>query len=997
MQVRVLGPIDVANSAGTSVSVPGSKLRGLIAILALDAGNIVSTSVLIDALWGEEHQQGQNSLQVLVSRLRRTLTESGEIERIVTQPSGYRLDVDRDGVDALRFESLLVDAAAASGDATAAAATLRAALDLWSGAALADVPDSTVFVSLRTRLEELQRCAVEDLVDAELALGHHDRLAPQLEALVSAEPLRERRWCQLMRALYGSGQQAGALRAFQRARDILLDELGLEPSAELRRLESAVLAQDASLLGTPGSGTANPPIGEGFRRRGNLRHPVGSCVGREQDVGRLIALAAANRLVTLSGPGGVGKTRLAAELGVALMPHTPGGVWWVELAAARGEADVLAAIRRTLRLEPTLAASTEEDVVELAAVIGGGAAVLVLDNCEHLLGAVGPVIAELLGQCGELRVVATSREGLGERGELLFTVGPLALPDAISLFQQRISGLGEGDDVDPHVIAQICERLDRLPLALELAAGRARHMGLSEILARLADRLDVPWDDSRTPRPHQRDLRAVADWSYELLDPQERIVFERLSVFAGGATLSGATAVCCAEGVAGPEVERLLGRLIDKSLIYTDRSGSETRFRMLQTLADYASELLTRRGDGERARQDHALWVRDLARSVAFGTSTTGATIAAIQDEDVAVRDAVGWALVAEPRVALEICSMLAYFWFCTMRVSTGWELLSQALDAAADGDRALRSSALGWAVVFSTMQHDLATADRLAEEATGFAHDADDPEQIGRICFARALAAGYRGDVGAGGWAAEARANFELARSSVGLGHVSLAEGAADLLHGDLVSAETGLREASELFRAEQDHLGLIVAVSRLGEAAWRRGDLELFAAAHAELLDLGRSARAAGVVSGATARLALALLLQGDLARAETLADDALSSSGESFMPVVNGYVLKTAGLVNLALGHVPEGRIHLQQAIDAFARGTGNLGTGQAALCWIDLSQSHATANEIDDARRAAEAAVGLAQASADPWVQQKAEDQLAGVARPPAEAVAPASSE
>ncbi len=982
MQVRVLGPIVVASSVGSPVAVPGSKLRGLIAILALEAQSTVPTQRLIDALWGDQPVQGQNALQVLVSKIRRLLAEAGDRERIATHPSGYQLDVGRDEIDALRFEALLVDAAAASasGDFAAAAALLQTALDLWSGTALVDAPDTEVFASIRTRFEELHRTAVEDLVDAELALGHHDRLAPHLEAHVAAEPLRERRWGQMMRALYGAGQQAGALRAYQRARDTLIDELGVEPSAELRRLEAAVLAQDESVLGPPPTASHSVPIGEGFRRRGNLRHPVGACIGRERDIERLTTLVETNRLVTLTGPGGVGKTRLALELGVSLMAQSPSGVWWVDLAPARDAADAAAAVRRALQLEAPTTTDLESGFADVAAVIGGGAAVMILDNCEHLPGVANLLVEELLGHCPQLRVIATSREGLGVRGELLFTVGPLELAAAVALFEQRIAGLAVDDNAERDVIAQICERLDRLPLGLELAAGRARHMTLNEILLRLADHFDVLQDDARVQRPHQRDLRAVADWSYQLLDDQERVVFERLSIFAGGATLSGASAVCTGTGVSVEHVESVLGRLIDKSLVYLDRSGSEPRFRMLQTLSDYASHRLTEHGDDEAARHAHASWVRDLARSVEFGAKTSGASIAAVHDEDVAVRDAVSWALHADPPLALEICSMLAPFWFGTMRVSTGWELLAQALDAAGDTDRALRTSALEWAVVFSTMHREIETADRFAEEATAFAVDAEDHERLGRIYFARALAAGYRGSGEATDWAAEARSNFERAEASVGLGHVALAEGAADLLADNLEAAVASLKHAVDVFRAEQDHLGLIVAVSRLGEAAWRRGDLPLFAEMHAELLALGRASRSTGVVTGATARLALALLLQGDLDRAHTLADEALTSSSESFMPVVNGYTFKSAGLVNLELGHVAEGRDHLQQAIDAFGRGTGNLGTGQAALCWIDLSRSYSKTDEPDDARRSAATAVDLALLSADPWVQREAEVQL-----------------
>jgi tetratricopeptide (TPR) repeat protein len=280
-------------------------------------------------------------------------------------------------------------------------------------------------------------------------------------------------------------------------------------------------------------------------------------------------------------------------------------------------------------------------------------------------------------------------------------------------------------------------------------------------------------------------------------------------------------------------------------------------------------------------------------------------------------------------------------------------------------------------------MVHDVDQADRLAEEATPFARASGDPERLARICFARALAASYRVGGDADRWIAEARHSFTAAAVPVGLGHVSLAEGALHLVEGDLDRAATSLRDAIAVFRAEQDHLGLIVAVSRLGEAAWRRGDIDEFAEMHADLLELGHRSRSPGVVTGATARLAHARLEQGELDEAEALARDALASSSESFMPVVNGYAFKTAGLVNLRMGHVDEGRSQLRAAIDAFGRGTGNLGTGLAATCWVDLSRSYTEPGEIDDARGCAATAVAAATIAGDPWVVQHAQARLTEV--------------
>jgi tetratricopeptide (TPR) repeat protein len=334
--------------------------------------------------------------------------------------------------------------------------------------------------------------------------------------------------------------------------------------------------------------------------------------------------------------------------------------------------------------------------------------------------------------------------------------------------------------------------------------------------------------------------------------------------------------------------------------------------------------------------------------------------------------------------LALEICTMLAPFWFGTMRVSVGWEMLARAVDAAGEEDRDLRSSALVWALVFSAMVHDVEAAARLADEAYSYEQSVGDPARLGRICFARALAAGYLGDQSAADWVERARNFFAVTDSAVELGHVSFAEGAVRLVEGDLDGAMTRLRDAIDVFRHERDHLGLILAVSRLGELAWRRGDLELFAEMHAALLELGREGRSSGVTTGATARLALARLEQGALDEAQALARAALESSSESFMPVVNGYAFKTAGLVDLRMGHIAEGRSELHAAIDAFERGAGNVGVGQAAMCWIDLSRSHSETGELEDARRSAEMAVEVALAAGDPWIQGQARAQLALVA-------------
>ena len=973
----MLGPVELIGAAGAPITMPGNKIRGLLAMLALEVGRIVPSERLIDGLWGEQGAHDINVLQVTVSKLRRTISEAGEPGCISTHPTGYRLDIDRDAIDALLFEALVEQARAMGDDPAAAAEILARALELWQGAPLAGVPDTELSTALRSRLQELRLIAVDDLLDARLSLGHHARLVPDLEAMVTEDPLRERRWAQLVRALYGSGRQAEATRAFQRAREVLIEQIGIEPGAELRRLEAAVLAQDETVLGIPIS-KSDQPIGEGFRRRGNLRHPVGPCLGRAEELARLTGLNRC-RLLTLTGPGGVGKTRLAIEHCSTLKDDTPDGVWWVELAAARSDLDVLGAIQRSLGMDA--AASDPSAALEsICTILADRSAVLALDNCEHVLDAVVPAVEELLARCGQLRIVATSRQGLDVPAESRFPVAPLQPSPAVELFKSRTADAFDDPD-SATAILEICERLDRLPLALELAAARTRHLSLDEIRERLADRFELLGDGSRTAHIHQRNLRGVAEWSYELLDETERIVFERMSVFADGVPVEAARQVCVLPGAAGSDVEAVLHRLVDKSLVVADRSGARTRFRMLQTLADYASERLDEHGERDATMRAHARWVLALSRSVEFGTATDGPLVAAVQDELIAIRDAIGWSLDADPVLALEICAALSAFWFGTMRVSVGWELLAMALDAARIVDPALRATGLAWATVFATMVQDMESADRHAGEALAFERELGDSRRLGTICFAVALAAGYRRDRDATKWIAEARRHFDDSADPIGLGHVSFAEGAALLVDGDLDAAATSLHDAVDAFRHEGDHLGLILAVSRLGELAWRRNDIELFAEMHAELLELGRAGRSEGVIAGATARLALARLVQGQIDEAERLARLALTSSSESFMPVVNGYAFRTAGLVNLRLEHIVEGEAQLRDAIEAFGQGAGGVGVGQAAMCWIDLSVSHVEAGDMDEARSAADRAVEIALASGDRWVLGQAQSHRA----------------
>ncbi|MCT9932853.1 AAA family ATPase [Planotetraspora sp. A-T 1434] len=625
-----------------AVAVGGPGLRALLALLLLGAGRVVSGERLIGGLYGADPPANAvNALQAQVSRLRRHLGDLVE-----GHPAGYRLAVDPDDVDAFRFERLAAEGrrALSSGNHRAAAASLRQALDLWRGPALADVLDAPFAAAQATRLEELRLTAAEDLAEARLALGEHGHhvghgyhvghghhgghgyhvghghhgghgdLVAELRDRAAAHPLRERTLGQLMRALYAAGRQAEALTAFEDARRRLADELGADPSAELAAIHLAVLRSDPSL--SPG-----PAV------RHSLPAHLTTLVGRAEDLERIGALLGEARLVTLTGPGGTGKTRLATEAA----GREPGTVCFVELAPLGDGTDVPQAVLAALGLRetgllatpaPARSGPAPDPVARLVAALGDRPALLVLDNCEHVVEAAARLADRLLSACPALRVLATSREALGITGERLYPVPPLDLPPpgtpsaealaypAVRLFAERASAVRP--DVEPGAedIARICRALDGLPLAIELAAARMRSLTAAELAARLTDRFSLLSRGSRTAQPRHRTLRAVVEWSWDLLDETERALARRLTVFAGGATLEAAERVC---GV--PDTDGVLASLVEKSLVEAVVDAVGDRYRMLETIRAFCAERLAEAGEEERLHRAHLAYYLDLAET----------------------------------------------------------------------------------------------------------------------------------------------------------------------------------------------------------------------------------------------------------------------------------------------------------------------------------------------------------------------------------------------
>ena len=510
---------------------------------------------------------------------------------------------------------------------------------VWRGEVLAEFAFEDFAAAPSARLTELRLEAIEERFDVELQLGRVG-VAGELEPLVAAHPLRERLRGLLMLALYRAGRQADALRVYRDGRRMLGDELGLEPAPELRRLEGAILAHDPSLDAAGASTTDHEhPVAT----RLSVPEPLTPMVGRDEELGELMRLAGDHRMLTLVGPGGVGKTRLAIAVARSMAATLSDGACVVELASVGDPAAVPSAITSAVGLP---------DPGRLVDLLGDRELLIVLDNCEHVIGRAAGMAEELLQRCPRLRILATSREGLRIPGESIWPVPPLALDDAVSLFVARSTAAGAIIDRTAAAtteIAEICSRLDGLPLAIELAAARTRAFPVHQILSRLNDRFRLLTGGARTALPRQQTLQAVVDWSYDLLFDDEHVVFTRLSVFPGGCDLAAAQAVCADAGLTADDVEDIIGALVDKSLVAVV-AGSAVRFAQLQTLAHYGRDKLAERGEAGPVRDAMAAWfVRLCARSAtAFIGQQQGTWLVTMAREHDNLRAALEWSLASD-------------------------------------------------------------------------------------------------------------------------------------------------------------------------------------------------------------------------------------------------------------------------------------------------------------------------------------------------------------
>ena len=744
MRWMVLGPVE-AGGEEQRTDLGGDRQRTLAAVLLAARGETVSTEQLIDGLWGPRPPPGaRKTLQSYIARMRRCLRSlDATAEQVVTTvATGYRFDPGACELDADLFERLVACARLPDAEAAEAVDLLDQAEALWRGPAFGELASHELVREEARRLEQLRVTATADRIDLELALGRHRRVLGSLDALVSRDPLDERAHAQRMLALYRSGQQAEALATYRRLRERLGDEVGIDPSEELQRLHAQILRQDAQLA-APTPRAASSAHDRGPRHPGAARQPTVDApptdrrsdvglIGRDEELADLAALVEAVPLVTLIGPGGVGKTRLAEQVAVTLDDRYEDGVVPCPLAAIRDPGSVATALIDALRARHRGGRPPEETLV---AALSARRLLLVIDNCEHLVAAVASVVESILASCPNVTLLTTSREPLRVTSERVWQVAPLAVPPrraspqqlarapAGALFLERARaaapsfGLTE-DNAAP--VAELCRRLDGIPLAIELAAARVRAMSVDDLLARIDQRFTLLTGGPRREDGRHRTLEAVVAWSYDALEETEARLFDRLSVFAGPFTLSAAERIGADASIREEDIAGLLAELVDKSMVVVDRAGVDLRYRLLDTLRSYGAARLAASGDTDRFQRAHAehhvRFVEEVGPLVRGPEEhgTLGRIDASIDD----LRVAHAW-LVEQPDTdgALRLPAALQDYTGHRQRDEVyEWAERALALPGAS-GHRA-RPATLATAARGATRRGDLARARRYAESA---------------------------------------------------------------------------------------------------------------------------------------------------------------------------------------------------------------------------------------------------------------------------------------
>ncbi|MEV4095892.1 BTAD domain-containing putative transcriptional regulator [Streptosporangium saharense] len=897
MRFGVLGPLAVWSADGELVAVPEPKVRSLLAALLMARGQVVSADRLVDELWGDVPPANPTgALQTLVSRLRRVLARAGGQILLAHRALGYVLDVADDAVDASRFTALTARARTAT-DPRERADLFTEALALWRGNAFADFVDEEFARAAITRLEEQRLLALEEQAEARLELGEHGLLAGELGDLTGRHPLRERLRAAHMRALYGAGRASEALDSYRDLRRRLEQELGLEPGPELAALQQEILRQAPALRAVP----APAP-----RRHTNLPVPATALVGRSDSVPEVRALIAASRLVTLTGPGGVGKTRLAVEVAFGLTGSHPDGAWLVELAAQAPDttdeelAEVVAATLGVRDDTGRSGPSPRTLLDRLSDALRTQRLLLVLDNCEHVIEAAADLAQALLRNAPGVRILATSQEPLNIPGEQVWPVPPLELPAdtsdqavlrasaAVRLFLDRAAAASPGfalTDGNARAIASICRRLDGIPLALELASTRVRVLGAGELAERLDDRFRLLTGGHRGAPARQRTLRAMIDWSWELLTAAEQAVLRRLAVHSDGCTLEAAEAVCAGAGVKPAEVLELLTRLVDRSLVLVTHEADGSRYRLLESVSAYLLE---------RLRETEYAWVRHAHASyyAAFAERADSLLRGADQrywlrrlDAETAnLRGALDSAAAdSDGPLMRRLVHAMAWYWFLRGRLTEANRYLTLALalpeepSGRGEADPAAgpvpdRSGTVAWHTGMSLLSGAPDGPARHSQAVLEMYEGIRDPHERVRAGWLLAHAVTRFGDFAVGAellnrLLIESRALGDRWGLAAGLS----TRGMQTYVCGDLKVSRRDGEESLELFREAGDRWGQLQATAVLGRLAEIEGDYPRAARLHREGLRMAEELELWTDASMRWSELGRITLLTGDHAGAE------------------------------------------------------------------------------------------------------------------------------
>jgi predicted ATPase/DNA-binding SARP family transcriptional activator len=892
VSLHLLGPVEVEGPSGRH-PLSGAGERELLGLLALSAGQVVATDRLADRLWGEDlPARPGNAVQKRMSRLRGQLRDLGlDPALVVTRDPGYLVAVPPAEVDAFRFEALVTQSRRQvdGGNGEGAQQSLREALDLWRGPALADVPDQEWVTAERVRLEELRLGATEDLLELRLEAGEHGEVVNELRSIVAEHPLRERSRRLLMLALYRAGRQADALTVYDATRDLLADELGLDPSPELQQLHQAILRQEDSLAGPE-------RIPRPAHFGGEVPARLTSFVGREADLSIVEDLLARSRLVTLTGPGGVGKTSLAVEVA-----REQGSAWVVRLSPVTESARVAEAVAAQLGLTGPGAPGAAEALVR--SHFGDRKALLVLDNCEHVLDACAPFVHRLLEACPRLCVLATSREALAVAGEVQLALAPLDDEAAVALFADRAwaalpSFSMEGQAVER--VAALCRRLDGMPLAIELAAARIHTLPLGVLCDRLADRFDLLATRSRTTEARQRTLRATLDWSHDLLDQTERVLFRRLSAFRGGWRTQAAEHICGFGELAPLDVPELLDLLVEKSLVQRDHVDG--RYRLLTTLREYAADRLVEAGERHVVLDRHADWFLTLAeatkeriRTAEYAEAT--ALLHLEHDNLRAALDRCIEAVADDPDRGLRFGYALSWFWYYGLR-GEGIRYLSAVLRHLPDVPDDGRGSAYHRACALQTwgllgLYAPSAESQQAARDSLGLFEELGEDDRAAESALLVAMEGRYADhDEEYLRLLGTARHTFTRSGDRWYLAMVHYTDLQMRLRRGDHVAAAEEAQRAVELLRPTGDAVALAGLLCHLGLALRMVGETDRAVAAFDEALEAVRSLDLPHNTAFALVQLAHAALDRLDADTAAPLTEEALLIADRALNPRLLGW---------------------------------------------------------------------------------------------------------